>query len=260
MTIQLASLYKTGSGPSRSAWNTSLDASDTVAKEQLGAIRFDYNPHYGIRGFVYIRSDGSGTTAQGTVLAQADNVAINNITSGTTTSITTAGLTADIHVNGLLYCLDDAGAAGAAPEGESARIIKNTATVITIDPNDAFSVSPAANDDFVIIKPWATRVASTDVAAIVKGVLMASQPQYSYGWAQFLGINPFVLGVAAGTTIPAGESVITAAGGLVTDGAGANVELRIGRIQHQLTTDTVARRAIVDLFCGPAFGLSNSTA
>lgn len=259
MTIQLASLYQTVNAHSRAAWRTTLDASHTTPQEQLGAIRFDYHPHYGVRGFEYLRSDIAGTASQGTIVAQADNVSVANITSGTTTMITTAGLTADIHVGGLLYCLDDAGAAGAAPEGESGRIIKNSTTVITIDPNDAFSAAPAANDDFVIIKPWAVRAASTDAAAIVKGALMADQPQYSYGWAQFLGINPFVAAVAAGTTIPAGESVITAAGGLVTDGAGAVAELRIGQILHQLTTDTVVRRAIVRLFCGAAFGLSNST-
>lgn len=258
MTIQASKLIASNVG-TPVMWRTSLDATHSTPQEVLGSIREDVHPYFGRRRFEYVRFDAS--TVQGTFLSQVANVAVNNITSGTTTTITTSGLTADIHVGGLLNCLDDAGGAGAAPEGETGVIVANTATLVTIDTNDAFSVSPAVNDDFVIIKPWAvTTSAAGDFAYAVKGVAMADQTQYYYGWVQFYGINPYVRAVAAGTTLPTGESLIVANSGLITDGAGAAVDLRVGRIMHQLTTDTVARRAIVDLFCGSAFKMAGSTA
>jgi len=240
-------------------WNTALDSSDTEAKEVLGLVRYDFHPVFGLRGFKYVRFDQSGGNTAGELVAQVANVAISNITAGTTTSITTSGLTADIHVGGLLVCTDDAGGAGAAPEGEAGVIVANTATVVQIDPDSPFSAAPASNDDFVIVKPWATGDAvAGDVAVNVQGVAMADQAQYDYGWVQFLGLHPKVSCIAAGTALTTAKSLIMANGGLVTNGNSSAAELRVGYLEAAVASDQVARYALVNLFCGEAFKLGAS--
>lgn len=257
MTIQLAKLLVEAN--LQRAWRTKLDASDASPQETKGAVRFAIDERWGLRGFKYVRFDQSGGALQGECVKKLANISIANISAGTTTSITTSGLTADKLVGGILCCLDDAGGAGAAPEGEKGIIIKNTATVVTIDANDAFSAAPAANDDFMVVIPWATSdSADGDSAGMVQGIVMADQDQYDFGWVQFLGINPHVL-VKASTAIPVDESVVADAA-TVTDGAADAVDLRIGRLLCAISSDTVARRAIVDLYCGEAFKMGLSAA
>lgn len=246
-------------GTVQQGWATKLDSASSTALEKKGIVRWDVHPNLGWRGFQYLRCDQSGGMSAGDLATQIANVSINNITAGTTTSITTSGLTANIYVDGILYCLDDAGAAGAAPEGESGRIISNTATKVSIHSDDAFSVSTAVNDDFEIHIPWAVGDAAVnDQARRVLGVSMADLSQYQYGWFQFYGLNPRVLAVAAGTALTKNEACVAGNGGLVTDGSTAAAELRIGTTVVGLTSDTVRRYAHVDLFCGAAFKLTAS--
>ncbi len=257
MTIQIAKTYV---DPNlHGNFRTKLNASDASPLEIKGSIRFTIDDRFGLRGFKYVRFDQSGGALQGELVKKLANVSIANILSGTTTSITTTGLTADKLVGGILCCLDDAGAAGAAPEGEKAMIIANSTTLVEIDPLDAFSVAPAVNDDFMVVLPWATQdSADGDSAGMVQGVAMADQDQYDWGWVQFLGINPHVL-VKASTAIPVDESVVADAA-TVNDGAADAADLRIGRLLCAISSDTVARRAIVDLFCGEAFKMGLSAA
>lgn len=258
MTISNDALLKLG-GTNQQSWQTKLDSSSDTPLEIPGIVREDIHPVFGVRKFQYLRCDQSGGCTAGQLQSYRANVAINNISAGTTTSITTTGLTAGILEGGILQCLDDAGAAGAAPEGEVGRVVANTTTQVFIDTNDAFSVTPAANDDFVVILPWAVDdSADGDFAGQVAGVSMTDHDQYDWGWFQFFGINPDVDAVAAGTALPAQESVVADAA-VVNDGAGDAVDLRIGRVLHQLSSDTVLRKAVVDLYCGVAFKMSNST-
>ena len=256
MTLQAAKITKSNVA-NQVTWATTLDASDTTPKETRGVIREDFHPVFGPRKFKYVRFDVA--TTAGDLCSMRTPIDVPNITSGTTTSITTSGLTADIYVGGILRCYDDAGAAGAAPEGESGIITKNTTTVITIDSNDAFSAAAGANDDFKVFLPWAViAAASGDVNALVAGVAMATQAQYSWGWVQFYGLHPAVRAVAAGTTITAQKCVI-AATSAVTVGSTSAAELRVGFADITLTTDTVLRTLPVRLFCGDAFPFGAST-
>jgi len=255
MTIQASSILEAAGAPTR-VWATALNSSSSTALESKGIIRWDRHPQYGFRGFQYCRIDQSGGMTAGQLSSYRVNVAVNNIAeSGTThatTRIETSGLTADIHIDSFLNCLDDVGGAGAAPEGETGRIIANTATVITIDSDDAFSATPADNDDFVIITPWAVNdSANGDFSGTVAGVIMAAQDQYDYGWVQFFGIHPTVAAVAAGTTIPDLENVV-AFTATVNDSNGDDADLAVGKAMHQLSTDTVLRTIMVDLRCGQA--------
>jgi len=259
MTISSASLLELRGQQQKAGWATQLDSSSATALEKKGSVRWENHPTWGLRGFKYCRIDQSGGMTAGQVCSQLANVSVANITSGTTTVITTTGLTADIYVDGLLYCIDDAGAAGAAPEGELGRIVANTTTTITVDTNDAFSVAPAANDDFNIQLPWAVDdSADGDAAWIVQGVVMAAQDQYDYGWVQFYGVHPAVPVVAAGTALPVNESLVADAA-VLNDGAGDAIELRVGTVRFPVASDQVVRKAVVFLFCGEAFNVGLST-
>lgn len=256
MTLQTSKLTKSNVA-NQVSWNTTLDASDSTPKEMLGAIREDYSPFFGPRKFEYVRFHVA--TNAGVPCSYLVPVSVANITSGTTTSLVTSGLTADIYKGGILRCTDDAGAAGAAPEGESAIIIDNTTTTITVDSNDAFSAALAANDDFHIVLRFAVvAAASGDTNAKVAGVAMATHAQYNYGWVQFYGQHPSVAAVAAGTGITADKAVI-ASTAVVTVGSTSAAELRIGYTPTGLTSDTVLRTVLVDLFCGRAFPFGAST-
>lgn len=245
------------SGSTKAIWSTSLDSTSSTALEKPGVVREDNHPVFGERKFKYVQFHAAASL--GDLCTFLDPVTITNITSGTTTSIVTSGLTADLYNGGLLRCTDDAGAAGAAPEGEIGVISDNTTTTITIDSNyGAFSASPAVNDDFQIILPWAVQdAAAGDVAANVAGVAMANQTQYYWGWVQFEGLNPHVNVIVAGTAVTAKKSVI-AGTNVVKDGSTSAAELRVGFAVHGVSSDTVARYALVNLCCGPAFKLGAS--
>lgn len=248
-----------GSNIASVAWNTELTSTSDTPLEEKGAIRYDNHPILGWRGFKYCRVFQSGGMTANQIASQLANVAITNITSGTTVSILTSSLTADIYVDGILYCTDDAGAAGAAPEGEKGRIVANTTTVVTINSDDAFSVAPAANDDFAIHVPFAVDdSADGDAAWIVQGVVMADQDQYDYGWVQFKGIHTNAAIVAASAALPVNEGVVADAA-LLADGAGDAVDLRVATVRVGVTADQVLREAVVYMNCGEAFQMGLTT-
>jgi len=258
MTISTNAKLKLG-GLNQQSWDTKLDTTSTTALEKLGAIREDLTDEFGLRKFKYVRFDQASGATAGQVQSFKANLSVANITSGTTTVITTTGLTADIYVGGYLVCIDDAGAAGAAPEGEIGLIVANTTTTITVATDDAFSVAPAVNDDFVVVYPWAVEdSAANDEVGQVAGVVMVDQDQYDYGWVQFYGIHPSVDIVAAGTALPTDESLI-AGTALLTDGAGAENEMLIGYNMAAVASDQVVRKAMINLFCGPAWKIGATT-
>lgn len=256
MTFSTTNLTTSGGVPFVSA--AELTASTTTPVFPYGAIYKDLHPTLGPREFKYVQFHAAAS--RGDSARFLDPISVTNITSGATTSVTLtgAGWTANLYKGGLLRCLDDAGGAGAAPEGEIARIKSNTTDTIYLESSDAFSTAPAANDDFQIILPWAVQdAAAGDVARNVAGVAMATQAQYSWGWVQYKGLNPYVNVVAAGTAITTKKSLITGTN-VLTDGSTSAAELRVGFAMHAVTSDTVARYALVDLNCGPAFSLGAS--
>jgi hypothetical protein len=247
--------------PTRFSWGPDLDSSSATPLTTRGAIRWDFNPHFGYRRFQYLRCDQAGGCTAGQLQSYRANATITNISgSHTTTTITTSGLTASEYVGGILFCHDDAGGAGAGPEGESGMITANSTTVITIDDDDAFSAAPANNDDFTVVLPWAVDdSADGDEVGNVAGVAMAAHDQYDWGWFQCEGIHPTCDIIAAGTALPVGESLVADAA-LLTDGAGDGIDLRVGKLKVPIASDQVVRTAVVDLFCGAALRISNSTA
>ena len=78
---------------------TSLGRSDLngdvgTAQMDLGTLSI-VNDRFGYRMFRYFRNDSGSNFVKGECMSRAVNVAVANILSGTTTSATTTGLTAD---------------------------------------------------------------------------------------------------------------------------------------------------------------------
>lgn len=198
---------------------------------------------FGPRVFMYGRNTSGAAQAIGALVSRLADVAVNNITSGTTVSATkAASWTADKMVGCLLQVVDNDDSAGAAPEGEVGVIVSNSAGVVNVDPNRPFTVALAANDDVKTISPgwhWQASAAG-DKAQEVKGVVVAKGGVSSlyYGWTQVYGIVPTAnLKAATGFTDRAAIIADTSAVG--PDGGGG-WELVIGYNVGGITSDIVA--------------------
>lgn len=154
---------------------------------------------FGPRLVKYVKILQSGGMAKGELCAYASDGAnvksttITNITSGTTTSFVTSSLTADRHNGMLSFVLDDAGGAGAAPEGETSIVAKNTATLVTLEPDYPYSASLAVNDDIELIATHQMEdAADGDEAWTCGGIVLAKDgiSANGYGWIQLEGVTP----------------------------------------------------------------------
>lgn len=119
---------------------------NVVKKYTPGQYAQVWDPLWGLRIFKLVKNLNGSTIAQGDLMTFVDTASVGTITAGTTTSITTSGLTANDLEYQMIICGDDAGAAGAAPEGECSLCTANTATLITLHPDYPFSAAIAASD------------------------------------------------------------------------------------------------------------------
>ena len=244
MTLLASSVTSGSVGGAHQAWQTQLDSSSASPLEQLGALRLDWHPIFGHRKFKYVKFTES--VGVGEPVRYQAPVALT-ATAGSTTTVTVAIASVGLYDGYTLSVFDDAGAAGAAPEGQVARIKHNTTTGLEIEAEDAFSVAVAVNDVVHVSAPWAVaRTAGGEIASLVAGVATADQAAADYGWVQTSGGYPSALAVAAGTALVEGAAVVAGAR-LVTElGAGA-LNLIIGSARHGLQSDTVLRTAFIDL-------------
>ncbi len=149
---------------------------------------------------------GALTKWQQTTITDIDSASISSITKA-------ASFTAGELVNSLLICVDNDGDAGVAPEGEGRFITKNTAAVITVQPD--FTALPAANDDFVIrTNNQIIASAVGDTRAEIAGVVVATDgiPDNYWGWVATQGRIGAL--VKAGTAIATDKTLIAEVGRL----------------------------------------------
>src|SRR5262245_23269355 len=144
---------------------TKLNDTDTIDREGLGSEREEFDPILGLRKFVWVRNVSGGALTQGqwvawekqmtgspfTVTAtvgsnQANSTQFMNFAAATFTARAIAGMWARIH--------DDAGGAGAAPEGEVHRIKSNTDSLITLADDDLLSTAIGVGDTVAVFRPW----------------------------------------------------------------------------------------------------------
>lgn len=227
-----------------------LNRDDVTPYHRPGTIAWIVDA-FGARIVKYVKILQSGGMAKGELCAYASDGAnvrstsISNITSGTTTSFVTTGLTADRHNGMISYVLDDAGAAGAAPEGESSIVVKNTATLVTLDSHYPYSAALAVNDDIELIATWqAEDSADGDEAYTCMGIVVAKDgiSANNYGWVQVEGVTPAlsIASTAEGDPIVADAAAI---GPFGTDGQ----ELWIGTALNTLSTDEVLKQVPVHI-------------
>ena len=184
------------------------DAAETATVARPGTLSIVVDA-YGYRIFQYVKNVSDSAYAMGELVTKTANTAVNNQTGTVTTSATTTGLTANDHIGRLAYVLDDAGAAGAAPEGETTVVADNTATVISFDPKMPLSVALASGDDLVLISNWqSTDSADGDLAHNVLGVVVgnAGFSDNQYGWVQKEGYCPNA--DTTGGAITAGDPIV----------------------------------------------------
>lgn len=199
-------VLKVGSITSLGGAGIDSDSADSLRRP--GTIHFMVDA-FGYRILQYVRNRSGSAFAMGELLSKPANVAVSNQTGTVTTSATTTGLTADDHNGKLAYVLDDTGAAGAAPEGETTIVASNSATIITFERDMPLSVALASGDDLTLISNWqAEDAADGDIAVDVLGVVVGRDgfANGNYGWVQKEGFCPGV--DTTGAAITAGNPVV----------------------------------------------------
>ena len=240
-----------------------------VAMPTPGAERYEHS-YKGAGVFTNIRCDGpcwfrwgvnrSGTTfTVGEIARRTADLAVTVDATGTVTTLTdSAAFVADEEVGNLLYILDDAGAAGAAPEGEWARIIKNTAGTLTFQP--AMTVATVATDTAVIYRMnhlalLGGAIQQKDTFGVT---VRPSGVQDNYwGWFCCKGVVETEV-VAASTAITTHVGLIGAAGGLLTNSSTSVHDVILAKSLGVTSADTVKRT--IPVFFDVLTGMSHTTA
>lgn len=228
---------------------SALEADDASPGYRKGGITV-VSDDYGTRIFQYCRNQSGSAQAQGELAKKVADVAVTNITSGTTTGATKVGAwTANIHVGRIFHVDDNDDSAGAAPEGETAPIVSNTADAIVTDSEYPFSVALAANDDVRSFSPgWhLTDAADGDLAKECVGVVVPSAgiSDGNYGWYQNYGFNPKV-NHKASTAVTTNNPVVADAAAVGPHGSDT-AELWVGYQKGTHAADRVSNLSPVFL-------------
>jgi hypothetical protein len=172
--------------------------------------------------------------------ANVKTTTVTNITSGTTKSFVTSALTAHRHQGMISYVLDVNAVAGAAPEGESSIVADNTATVVTLEPDYAYSAALAVNDDIELISTYQVEdAADGDEAWTVAGVVMSANgiSDNNYGWIHVEGVCPCQSAASAAE----GDPIVADAAQVGPFGSDGH-ELWIGTSLVTLSTDETLKQ------------------
>lgn len=239
---------------------------DAKKWQEIGLRRLENHPVYGLQEFRYVINRSGGTLAAGSLAAYEGvlNAAVANTGTGTTyaTRAANSWITDGAIVGAHFFVVDDAGAAGAAPEGEQSILTRVTA--LRIDFLPALSAALANADTVNWLRPHHVIAAAAamnrgKVAGVVQGALVNN----AAGWVQTRGLCPEANMVAAGTAVTEDQYLVAGAGILIVNPTVAadylaatwdyakvltGVEGVLGRAVQALTSDTVRRKTLVDLF------------
>jgi len=215
------------------------------------------------RRFRYVHNRSGGTLSKDALVVVDDLVvAVVTASAGAVGSVTRASgsfITDGIKVGDIIAVDDDAGGAGAAPEGEASVVTGVQALTVTFAPN--LTAAVAASDVVAFYGPWSIKAAAAGKNGGIVGIPMADIPNGSYGWIQTYGIYPNATMVAAGTAVVPGDplypgtALLTTVGPVLTEGtpnvlvAGSSYAPVAYAVQG-LRTDTVRRKAAVFLIGG----------
>lgn len=229
-----------------------LLADDAVPKYRKGQFSYVMDD-YGLRIFRYLHNMklSSGVWIKGGLYSRSADVNVTlGATSGSTTTaiIKAAAWTANTLAGRIYIHLTNATSAGAAPEGETALVVSNTAGQINLDTARPLSAAPSVGADttrvFSIFDVAAA--ASGDLAAggttvpNVMGIAMQTVAATDWGVLQTYGMCPDAL-VKASTAIGPGP--------VAADAEQATVA----------TTTTLVSYRLVIGWCPYAITASNAT-
>lgn len=233
----------------KSFFRTQLTDVNTTPYEELGVLRRELGSPYGERLFRYVHNGTGGTLTADEIVAWEGLLgsAVTNTGTGTTYATRASGsfVTDGVASGNFIVVIDDAGAAGAAPEGEYSVVTKVSA--LRVDFSPAISTALANADTVNFIRPWRIIAgAAGQDRTKVAGIPMADIAAGSYGWIQVRGLYPSANVVAAGTAIAAAVNLQATTAILV---ATTDAYDPIAIAMQTLSSDTVRRKAIVKLWC-----------
>lgn len=165
----------------------------------------------GFRICRFLHNKQGAATVAGQPYVRAAVVAISAIDAGSTTTLVkkAAGFTADALVRRLLYYVQNKIVNGAAPEGETAPIIANTAGQVQLDANEPLSAAPNTLDAIDVYSLYDFIVAAGGENAVdVFGISLSPIADGNWGVIQSFGVCPNVKPKAL-ITIAAGAPIVT---------------------------------------------------
>jgi len=245
----------------KSIFKTQLTDIDAYpGKEELGTLRVECDGKYGERWFRYVQNATGGTLAADS-LVMYDGLWLSAVTLTTNTAanrlLRASGsfITDNVKVDDIAFIIDDAGAAGAAPEGEKSFVTKVAALYCLVSPN--FTAAATVNDTCSFIKRWSVLAAADKAGKRTAGIPMGALLTLCCGWVQTRGIYMTADVTAANTAIAEGDRLRAGTAileQLATVAANANVaddinQVAVGTALQTLATDTVARKCVVMLEC-----------
>lgn len=182
-----------------------LNADDLKQVQRPGSVSILFDA-FGMRIFQYGQTQQSGGMSKGELSARLADVtgtvtAATGEVNDTTHLADTTNFTADVEAGKICMITDDAGAAGAAPEGECSIVVANTVTQLTLDPNYPLSSAPGVGDTYANRSVYHhDDSADGDLAVNILGLVMADRTALGFGWLQMYGFNPGALYTTAAVT------------------------------------------------------------
>ena len=192
--------------------------------------------------FKWVWNTSGGALSQGQLVARRGNVTVTDLDSGGTNYATKAANFVDTEeFAGIVHVHDDAGGAGAVPENEFAQIYKNDVNTLYFQPD--ITTALAANDDLTIVHPFQIR---SGFAGLVPGenpAIVVSPdgiPDNYMGWVVEKADAVLAKIVATGTAVTVEKGLISATGGLLTNGSSSALSLILAfaMFGSQTTNDT----------------------
>lgn len=187
-----------------------VETSTQGPRTDIGQVGWMRDKFGALRMYTYRKNISGSAFAAGDLVSRKREVETNQ--TGTATTTVVGAFTADEHVGALAVVHDDAGGAGAAPEGEASIVASNTATVATLETDLPWSAALAANDDVTFLSPHVIDAAANDIAFVVCGIAMGAAADDGFGWFQFQGLHPAARHAAsafiAGSALKAGTAVV----------------------------------------------------
>ena len=171
------------------AWKTNLTQADATPQEEPGTIRWAERHGYGGGFYRYVQNKSGSAMLVGSAASFVAATTLTATATGTVDSFPDTGLGVNDYQNDLCICLDDAGAAGATPEGTGGFVVQNTAIKVSIDPDSPFGAAPVVGDTFqVMTNCHVIASASDDLQMEFAGIVQAASLADDYwGWVQVTG-------------------------------------------------------------------------